>query len=94
MSIDEFDHDDDGYARWTDAHPNGFVINILKSLNPSTARLHHAYCSAITGEPARGSTWTEGEYLKICSTSRAELDDWALGHVGVAIQRCGLPDDW
>jgi hypothetical protein len=94
MSIVEFQHDDDGYARWTHAHPSGYVINILRSLNPSTARLHHAYCSSITGEPARGATWTGGEYIKVCSTSLAELEVWARGIVGVGIQRCGLPGDW
>jgi hypothetical protein len=93
MSIVEFQDDDDGYLRWTASHRSGYVINILRTLNPSTARLHHAYCPTITGEPAHGATWT-GEYIKICSTSLAELERWALGEVRVEIQRCGHSGDW
>jgi hypothetical protein len=42
VTVKTFDRDDAGYLRWLATHPNGYVINILRSLNAGTARLHHA----------------------------------------------------
>jgi hypothetical protein len=39
VTVRTFDRDDVGYLRWLVTHPNGFVINILRSLNAGTARL-------------------------------------------------------
>jgi hypothetical protein len=40
MSVDSFIDDEVGYANWLAGHPHGYVVNIQRSLNPSTARLH------------------------------------------------------
>ena len=88
MTYKEFRDDDRGYLNWVSANDQGFVINIQRSLSTSDARLHHAWCHTITGEPARGRTWT-GPYIKVCSTSLPELDKWAVDHVGATIRRCG-----
>lgn len=88
MSVQEFRDDDGAYLAWVAAYDHNYVINIRASLNPIDARLHHAACRPITGQPARGTTWT-GPYIKVCSTSLPELDAWAREHIGAPIQRCG-----
>lgn len=88
MSVDWFQDDDHGYLAWTAAHPSGHVINIQRSLNPGNARLHRADCHTVNGRPARGNTWT-GPYIKICSASVGELQDWARANLTRAIPRCG-----
>ena len=86
MSVAEFRDDNQAYLSWVAAHPDGFVINIQRSLNPSDARLHRASCYTIRGEPPRGEF--VGEYIKICSESQTDLTGWALGSVG-PVQDCG-----
>jgi hypothetical protein len=88
VSVDQFRDNDRGYLAWTAAHTGGYVINIQRSLNPSDARLHRADCYTINGQPARGKTWT-GPYIKICSASAGDLQDWARAHLSSAIPRCG-----
>ena len=69
----EFRDDDEGYLAWLVAHPDGYVINILRGLNPATARVHSAGCRTITGTPPRGGPWT-GPYIKVCANELNELD--------------------
>ena len=89
MSVDEFrNHDDQGYLRWVARHHRGYVINIQRTFNPRDARLHAAYCETITGTPARGDTFT-GDWIKVCSGSLTELDNWAKQHTGAVVKRCG-----
>jgi hypothetical protein len=64
------------------------VINIPRRLNTGTARLHHASCRTIGGQPPAGRTWT-GPYLKVCADAAGVLDEWALEHAGAIITRCG-----
>jgi hypothetical protein len=89
VSVTTFDRDDADYLRWLATHPNGYVINILRSLNADTARLHHASCRTVNGQLRAGRTWT-GPYLKVCSDAAGVLDDWALEQVGASITRCGI----
>lgn len=86
--IEEFRDDDRAYLDWLGSN-DGYVINIQRSLNPSTARLHNTSCRTIRGQPPRGGPWT-GPYIKLCSPSLADLDAWALQQVGTSIRRCGI----
>ncbi len=88
MNVEQFRDNDRGYLTWTSAHPEGYVINIQRSLNPADARLHRADCRTINGQPARGRTWTEGLYIKVCSVSAPNLLDWASAHARSGIPRC------
>jgi hypothetical protein len=88
VTVSTFDRDDVGYLRWLATHPSGYVINILRSLNASTARLHQASCRTIGGQPRAGRTWT-GPYLKVCADAVDVLDGWALEHAGGIITCCG-----
>ena len=87
MTVAHFADNDQDYLGWIENNPNGFVVNILKGLNPTTARLHTASCRTISGKPARGGPWT-GPYVKICSNSLAALETWCLEKAGSEIDRC------
>ena len=84
----EFRDDDVGYLSWLAAHANGFVINIARSHSAISARVHHAGCRTISGENPRGGVWT-GPYEKVCAEQLADLEQWAVNHVGEPIRRCG-----
>jgi hypothetical protein len=84
----EFRDDDAGYLAWLAAHPDGYVINILRSHSTNTARAHHAGCPTISGQNPAGGGWT-GPYVKVCADQLAELDHWACDQVGKPIQPCG-----
>jgi hypothetical protein len=88
MSIHEFRDDDQGYLEWLARHNDGYVVNINRSFSATDARLHQADCSELTRDPGEGKART-GSYIKICSTSASELDQWAAQRVPEAIRRCG-----
>lgn len=85
-----FRDNDRGYEAWLAAHPDGYVINIPRSHNAATARMHRARCWTISGsygKPVAGG-WTR-LYVKMCAESLAELNQWASEQVGKPIQPCG-----
>ncbi len=66
-----FIDDDDGYLRWVQDNPDGYVLNTsLASPKRSSHTIHKADCSSVTGEPYRGKLWTH-EYLKACGSRTA-----------------------
>jgi hypothetical protein len=71
-----FQDDDVGYRAWLYAHLGGYVVNALRGSNPGEPVLHRATCDTITPTPDK--SWT-GEYIKICSTDRIQLEVWARG---------------
>lgn len=85
----KFIDDDKGYLDWIAASPKGYVINIIRSLNPNSAILHRADCWTINGEPARGKAWTD-DYVKICSANMEELESWMRNKVGGQVRKCKL----
>lgn len=88
MSACVFRDDDAGYLAWLAAHPDGYVINIARSPNAAGARVHDAGCRTICGQIPRGGART-GPYVKVCAEHLAELEQWAIDHVGEPIPRCG-----
>lgn len=82
-----YSNEDDGYLSWIASNPEGYVVNIERSLNPNNVILHRANCWTITGDPARGESWTDA-YVKICSTSMEELESWITNDVGVEVRKC------
>ena len=85
--MQRFVDDDRGYFDWLDHHPDGFVINTGRTPSAAYLMLHRAGCGTITGEPARGTTFT-GEYIKVCG-ERNELEEFAR-HLGGQVKPCGL----
>lgn len=83
----EFRDDDDGYVDWLAAHPDGHVINIARSYNPTDARVHRASCQWITGQISRGVALT-GPYVKGCAERLDELEQWPTEQVREQILPC------
>jgi hypothetical protein len=75
-------------AGWPAEHPEGLVVNSYRSPSAGYLMLHRAGCATISGDPARGLTFTGGEYSKVCG-SRDELGDFA-GQLGGEATPCGL----
>ena len=89
MGIEIFRHDDDGYERWLRAHRDGFVVSARQRITPGYLQLHRAWCDRITILQAGATTWTRGEYVKVCACDRAALERWALDTVGGPVDcRC------
>jgi hypothetical protein len=84
MRAHEFRGDDAGYLSWLTAHPAGYVINIEKNYSPAYARMHRASCSALRNQTG-AQTY---HYVKVCANQLADLQAWALHHVGREIQPC------
>jgi len=89
FGVIRFENDDEGYKDWLRRNPNGYVINCLRSPSPNYLVLHKATCFTISGSPARGNTWTCGQYIKICSNENAELERWAKEKIKGSVHYCG-----
>lgn len=83
-----FESDDKGYKDWLNKNQNGYLINCLRSPTPNYLFLHKATCHTISGSPAKGDTWTDGDYIKVCSSEKAELEKWAKLNVKGNIHNC------
>ena len=85
-----FEDDDAGYLAWIESHRHGFVVSTTRKPDPRYLMLHRATCHTINGKPARGDRWTTGYYIKVCSETRAALDQWARQIPGGELTSCGL----
>ncbi len=63
-----FDHDDAGFLRWLEEHPDGYVLNCYK-----TGRVHSARCKSYRSAGPR-MTYSRA---KACSTSEQQLFKYA-----------------
>jgi hypothetical protein len=90
MAIEEFFQPGDGlaYQEWLEAHPAGYVLNTGRG-GVRYTRLHLATCRSIRKLTGTGTTFTGGQWIKFCSPSAAELDEWSVQYKGATSQRCG-----
>jgi hypothetical protein len=86
VSVVVFRDDDAGYLSWLAAHPDGFVLNIARALSAADARLHHASCRTLPRAAAGALTHS---YVKVCSTSRPDLDMWITRNARGPVRTCG-----
>ena len=68
MAVVVFHQDDEGFKRWLDEHPDGYVLNCYK-----TGRVHSARCKSYRSAGPR-MTYTRP---KACSTSERQLFEYA-----------------
>ena len=85
-----FEDDDTGYLAWVESHQHGFVVNSTRTPDPRYLILHRASCGTITGKPARGDRWTTGDFIKVCSDTRSDLEQWARQISGDELHPCRL----
>lgn len=79
MAVRLFRDDDRGYADWIAANPEGYVLNIQRSLNSRDARMHAASCRSLETsirewESGRGRL--AAQWVKLCGHSLNELNAW------------------
>jgi hypothetical protein len=89
-TIHIFEDDDAGYSAWVESHQHGFVVNTTRKPDPRYLILRRTSCGTICGKPALGDRWTTGDYIKVCSETRASLDQWARQIAGGELHPCGL----
>ena len=80
-----FEDDDAGYLRWISEHPNGYVVNMRRSVDPNYLVLHRASCFSINRYPNMDEDpggFTERAYRKLCSTSLSALEDYLRRAIG------------
>lgn len=91
MAVVLFRDDDPGYVAWVTESPQGYVLNMQRSLSAGDARMHTASCAHLaraidaSASAQRRLTTT---YIKVCSPSVDELDEWSANRVGAQIKRC------
>lgn len=84
-----FDYDPDGdtgiipdeaYLQWVKNNDSGFVLNVERPVRPgSDVKLHKAECWSIKIDRFR--PYVGINYIKVCSTSRSQLVQWASQQV-------------
>lgn len=79
MAARLFRDDDRGYADWVAANPDGYVLNIQRSLTSREARMHAASCKSLERsiqgwESGRGRL--AAQWVKVCGDSLDELNTW------------------
>ncbi|MGO9220542.1 MAG: HTH domain-containing protein [Streptosporangiaceae bacterium] len=84
QTISVFRDDDPGFFQWLDDHPDGYFINSERNPKPTYLVLHRPSCKHFDRGPVH---WTK-DYIKICSTDRSELEEWASGAVGGDVTLC------
>lgn len=87
--MERFEGDDVGCLAWLARQPGGYVINTTRRPAANHLVLHRATCRTISGMPARGRTWTQGDDIKVCG-SRVDLERWAAVATGGRVSACGL----
>jgi hypothetical protein len=80
-----FRDDDDAFFDWLESHSDGYFINTERNPKPTYLVLHRPQCPHFKGDKALH--WTK-EYVKVCSTDRAELENWADNTVGGEATLC------
>ena len=81
---------DDDYIKWIDENPNGFVLNIDQTKDPSKIykdypKIHFANCGQLNKRPER----TTKKYFKVCSNSIEELEQWSWFKYQKGLTLCG-----
>jgi hypothetical protein len=79
--------DDPDYQDWLGAHPDGYVVNIGRSGRSGHALLHRATCKWIKELHGHGGTFVD-QWVKWCSTSKAELQEAVTESRGKPAERC------
>ena len=81
---------DDDYNKWIEENPNGFVLNIDQTKDPSKIYrdypiIHFANCGQLNKRPGR----TTKKYFKVCSNSIEELEQWSWFKYQKGLTLCG-----
>lgn len=76
-SVNLFEDDDAGHLWWIAEHPDGYVVNIRRRLDPGYVVLHRANCFSIERYPTMRENpggFTERAYRKLCAMTISEIE--------------------
>jgi len=81
--------DEQPYLDWLRDNRRGFVLNTNQG-KPARddTRLHQATCDSITRLQSGREHFTGGDYRKLCSTDRRELESWVRTNGGFGVLAC------
>ncbi|HXC55160.1 MAG TPA: HNH endonuclease signature motif containing protein [Rhizomicrobium sp.] len=82
-----FDNRERAYKGWLGTYQKGFVLNVLRSRNPTFVGLHRASCLHIA-EHNGPAPFTGQNYIKICHDAANALTTWAENYVGPVTRYC------
>lgn len=78
-----FCNDDEGFIKWRNANPNGFVLNLpLPSVQNKrhfflrAVKLHSAECPTLKKNTKGDKHWTTKKYFKVCAHDASDLVNW------------------
>lgn len=83
-----FIDDDVGYLAWLNDHQATFVLNAQRRPTRSFLVVHRTGCPTMRGATPEGG-WTTRQ-LKVCSTTREEIERWCLQSVGALPSHCQI----
>ena len=86
--VEVFRNAETDFLAWIATHPQGWVVNSVRSPSPAYLILHRADCWTIG--PHGAGNYTTGEYVKTCSVDRSALDSWARDSVGGNLTLCSF----
>ena len=64
--------DDDAYFAWLADNPDGYVVNVRRTLTRGYVQLHRATCRSISVRREPGA-YTERDYRKLCARTRRDI---------------------
>lgn len=82
-----FKDDDEGFRRWMVEHPAGFYLNANRAPASDVVLLHKVGCPHVGDAEPGDVAWTE-QYIKVCSTTRLELEAWSRTVSGQEARHC------
>ncbi|MCK8123868.1 hypothetical protein MTF66_02580 [Pseudoalteromonas sp. 2CM39R] len=86
----EFVQDEQAYLQWATKYKDtGFILNVDEPQNVDDyPKLHLARYKCVTSP--KKTNYTNNEYFKVCSESRAELEAWSKSKYGKELTLCGV----
>lgn len=93
MSEAKLFRSDSEFRRWREEHPQGFVINCRRELQPDYIVLHLANCASLMGGSYEEGALTSWSYRKIGGDTPEILSSWIAVNISPMAsftKRCGL----
>lgn len=93
MSGERLFESDGEFIRWTEEHPEAFVVNLRHNLDPGYIVLHRANCGTIATDRFAPDALTTRSYRKVGADSPQALAGWVACHISDSdgfTKRCGL----
>ena len=84
--VERFENEDDSYLSWAEANPLGYILNVVKTDGDSRYPTVHAVRHALW--TSKRESYIRADYIKVCSGSLEELEQWAQGNYGGRLSHC------